>query len=180
MERAMRALPDLAPLAESPSVFAQPTDDWNGIFASEFASSAGEQGYLDGTTPGVFAGMDPISQAIDGLSSALDLAGDVLDLLSGDLDLVNLDPVILDYQTQDNLLEAGLNNFTIDQTSILNGFLADLQPLWQAFLYVINEVWNALVGALNYVIALIEQILADISATGGGGISPLTKPPFGF
>jgi hypothetical protein len=148
----MRALPDLAPLAESPSVWAQPTDDWNGIFANEFASSAGEQGFLDNTTPGVFAGMDPISQAIDGLSSALDLAGSVLDILSGDLDLVNLDPIILDYQNQDNLLDSGLSGFTLDYSAIALGFFKNIWDVADELVkYALVGIWD-----------VIQQIIGDI------------------
>ena len=43
----MRPLPDLTDLEQQPSVFQQGTDDWNSIFANEFAGMTGEQAGAD-------------------------------------------------------------------------------------------------------------------------------------
>ena len=173
----MRPLADLTPLDTQPTVWDQSTDDWNGIFANEFAGIDSQQAAADGESPGLFAGMDPISSAIDGLSSALDLAGSVMDLLSGDLDAVNLDPIITEYQGYDSALDSGLNNFAIDQGSILNGFLSDLQPLWQAVLYVVQEVINGLLALLAQLYQLIMLAFAAIGIAGNGPGPPEYNAP---
>lgn len=148
----MRPLPDLTDLAESPSVFSQPTDDWNGIFASEFAGMGSEQAGADQQQAITNAGMDPISQGIDGLSSALTLAGDVLDLLSGDLDLVNLDPEIINFQQADSLLDSNLSNFTLDYNTIAGGLFSDIYN-------VASEVVQFAVDSVKEAISLIFEII---------------------
>lgn len=173
----MRPLLDLTPLDTQPAVWDQSTDDWNGIFANEFSGIDSQQAAADGESPALFAGMDPISSAIDGLSSALDLTGSVLDILSGDLDAVNLDPVITQFQGYDSALDNGLNNFAIDQGSILNGFLADLQPLWQAVLYVVNEVVNAILAVIKQLYDLIMLAFSMLGVAGNGPGAPEYNPP---
>ena len=114
----MRALPTLTPLDEQPSVFNQPTDDWNSIFTSEFMSIDGEQAGADQQIGQVFPAMDPISSSIDALGAIMDQAGGALDLLTTDLNGVNFDSVILEYQGNESALYAGMDSYSIDSLAI--------------------------------------------------------------
>jgi hypothetical protein len=161
----MRPLPDLADLPVQPSVFTQSKDDFNLAFANEFAGENSLQATADGETPAIFAGMDPISQAIDGLSGSLDAAGSVLDLLSGDLELVNLDPIIENFQAQDLALDSNLSNTTFDftagATAILN---AILNFGWQ-ILQTVTDWLQALWDFVRSAIAELEDRITEIQTS---------------
>jgi hypothetical protein len=144
----MRPLADLTPLPLSPSVFRQPQDDWNSIFADALTATDSNQSAVDGQIPSIYAAMDPISQAIDALGGLVDAGGAILDILSGDLDLVDLTPEILNYQAADTALDNGLSSFTIDVTAVAEAFIGFLTqvigPLFEDIIRIITDTINTI------------------------------------
>ena len=166
----MRPLPDLTDLVQSPSIFNQPTDDFNLAFASEFANSDAQQGALDAGTPGVYLAMDPLSSAIDALGNLINLGGAVLDLLSGDLNLVNLDPEILNFQALDAALDSNLQNPLFDFTAAADSLI---NSIVSAFLPVLTGLQNEIFNLEDQVFFTItnQQNIIDMIASGiTGGV----------
>jgi hypothetical protein len=151
----MRPLADLTPLPLSPSVFQQPQDDWNSIFADALTATDSNQSAVDGQIPSIYAAMDPISQAIDALGGLVDAGGAILDILSGDLDLVDLTPEILNYQAADTALDSGLSSFTIDVTAVAEAFISFLGQ-------VIGPLIDSIIRIITDTIQAIETEIAGI------------------
>ena len=154
----MRPLPQLDSLSESPSVFQQPTDDWNSIFAEDFTSMASQQSGADQQSNIIFPAMDPLSQAIDALGGILDDATSILGTLSGDLDLVDLVPQILEYQSSDTALATSLDSFTIDTTGISTFFASFATSLVD---FMLNNILVPIVDFVNQLVHIGNGILSE-------------------
>ena len=156
----MRPLPQLDSLSESPSVFQQPTDDWNSIFAEDFTSMASQQSGADQQSNIIFPAMDPLSQAIDALGGILDDATSILGTLSGDLDLVDLVPQILEYQSTDAALANGLDSFSLD-TSGASVFFANFAT--DILNFMINNVITPIVDFINMLVHLVNGLIDQVA-----------------
>ena len=162
----MRALPTLTPLDEQPSVFNQPTDDWNGIFTSELASIDGEQAGAEQQIGQIFPAMDPISSAIDALGAIMDQAGGALDLLTSDLNSVNFDSVILEYQGNEASLYNGFDSYSIDSSAIAAGLFNDI---WNVASSIVNYALSQIYNVISYLTGLIYDLITKIDVLLQGG-----------
>lgn len=170
----MRPLPDLAPLDQQPSVFSQPTDDWNGIFANEFAGTDSQQAASDQQIAQIYPAMDPISQTIDAIGGILDEGTSVLSLLSGDLDLVDLTPEIVNFQQADSLLDSNLSNPVFDFTAAAESLLGQMVTL---ILKGLQYLWDIVRSAIGFVLGAIEYLFEAIGILETFGPLP-TLPTF--
>lgn len=164
----MRPLPNLTDLAQQPAVFDQSTDDFTQTFASEFTGTDTQQSYLNQQTPDVYAGMDPISQAIDALGAAMNDAVSVFDVLSGDLDSVNLDPIISDFQSQDSALDGNISNLGFDLSA---GATILMSAMFSVGNFFEQDVINKLGPTLQYLETSVEYLLNQVSGSSLNGPS---------
>lgn len=163
----MRPLPDLTALNPSPSVFDQSTDDWNSIFAEDFAGMASQQQAADAQSSTIFPAMDPINAAIDALGGLLNDATDILGLLSGDLNTVDLTPEITNFQAADSALDAGLSDVVFDFSGAVTAFINFATLLGQ-------EIISVIVGMFEATLNFIQSEIADLQFLING-----TNPPSG-
>lgn len=158
----MRPLPSLNDLSPQPAVYDQQKDGFVQAFASNFnqqdslgsAAAAGQQT--------VYAGLDPISQAIDAVGSMLDEAMNVFDLLSGSLDAVNLDPVIENFRANDQALDSNLSGFTVDTGSIATGLYDDIYNLFSTFAAGLLAIVQDLINTVLTGIEALEKTVAGL------------------
>lgn len=161
----MRPLTQLDSLPQQQPVFNQQTDDFVQAFASNFdqqdaLGSAAASGQTD-----VYAGLDPISQAIDAVGGMLNESANILDLLSGELDAVDLTPEIENFQSADQALDSGLTttfDFTAAATSMINSMTSLITSILGPILKYLYDFINGLVFLINQIIVQVGQLFIAV------------------